>query len=113
MLCYVFFVLMILLPPRSTRPDTLFPDTTLFRSARQERLVPEQFPAAPDTAGALDARGRRAEQQFRAQCGAAQLRMREPEVVVPLGHMVRIFVGQRKAEPIGRDRKSTRLHSSH
>src|SRR3546814_1052887 len=24
-------------PPRSTRPDTLFPDTTLFRSARGER----------------------------------------------------------------------------
>src|SRR3546814_19610186 len=30
------FFLMIRLPPRSTRTDTLFPYTTLFRSARQE-----------------------------------------------------------------------------
>src|SRR3546814_16203112 len=32
-LCCVYF-LMILLPPRSTRTDTLLPYTTLFRSAR-------------------------------------------------------------------------------
>src|SRR3546814_19730794 len=30
--CLFFFVLMILRPPRSTRTDTLFPYTTLFRS---------------------------------------------------------------------------------
>src|SRR3546814_20279399 len=30
---FVFFFLMIRRPPRSTRTDTLFPDTTLFRSA--------------------------------------------------------------------------------
>src|SRR3546814_21148151 len=30
-LCFIFF-LMILRPPRSTRPDTLFPYTTLFRA---------------------------------------------------------------------------------
>src|SRR3546814_15944013 len=34
--CIVFF-LMILRPPRSTRTDTLFPYTTLFRSARTAR----------------------------------------------------------------------------
>src|SRR3546814_11834949 len=39
------FVLMIRLPPRSTRPDTLFPYTTPFRS-RQARL------RAPGAAGA-------------------------------------------------------------
>src|SRR3546814_17028808 len=33
----VFFVLMIRRPPRSTRTDTLFPYTTLFRSKRAER----------------------------------------------------------------------------
>src|SRR3546814_11575968 len=34
LLCvYVFFFLMIRRPPRSTRTDTLFPYTTLFRSA--------------------------------------------------------------------------------
>src|SRR3546814_14046734 len=32
----VFFFLMILRPPRSTRTDTLFPYTTLFRSARDD-----------------------------------------------------------------------------
>src|SRR3546814_18658979 len=31
--CVVFFFLMIRRPPRSTRTDTLFPYTTLFRSA--------------------------------------------------------------------------------
>src|SRR3546814_15462774 len=30
---FLFFILMIRLPPRSTRTDTLFPYTTLFRSA--------------------------------------------------------------------------------
>src|SRR3546814_19895897 len=30
--CFVVFFLMIRRPPRSTRTDTLFPDTTLFRS---------------------------------------------------------------------------------
>src|SRR3546814_7872270 len=32
MLCFFFFFLMIRRPPRSTRTDTLFPYTTLFRS---------------------------------------------------------------------------------
>src|SRR3546814_21102694 len=33
---YTFFFLMILRPPRSTRTDTLFPYTTLFRSTEVE-----------------------------------------------------------------------------
>src|SRR3546814_10539460 len=33
-LVFLFFVLMIRRPPRSTRTDTLFPYTTLFRSAQ-------------------------------------------------------------------------------
>src|SRR3546814_14978600 len=41
----VFFVLMRRRPPRSTRTDTLFPYTTLFRS----------FAAAPDAAAQIDA----------------------------------------------------------
>src|SRR3546814_13825217 len=41
---YFFFFLMILRPPRSTRTDTLFPDTTLFRShQRQLRCHNLQF----------------------------------------------------------------------
>src|SRR3546814_14320229 len=35
--CYFFF-LMIRRPPRSTRTDTLFPYTTLFRSVRQKAV---------------------------------------------------------------------------
>src|SRR3546814_17243297 len=34
-LCLLFFFLMIRRPPRSTRTDTLFPYTTLFRSSRK------------------------------------------------------------------------------
>src|SRR3546814_1332305 len=38
MLLLVFFFLMIRRPPRSTRTDTLFPYTTLFRSAVPVRI---------------------------------------------------------------------------
>src|SRR3546814_11886858 len=46
-LCYrssvaIFFFLLIRRPPRSTRTDTLFPYTTLFRSV----LAPDRLPAA-------------------------------------------------------------------
>src|SRR3546814_13997084 len=41
---YIFF-LMLRLPPRSTRTDTLFPYTTLFRS-RQAHAEPEPEPHA-------------------------------------------------------------------
>src|SRR3546814_9544048 len=40
-----FFFLMIRRPPRSTRTDTLFPYTTLFRSARRLRLGPMEKPS--------------------------------------------------------------------
>src|SRR3546814_18285867 len=36
---YVFFFLMIRRPPRSTRTDTLFPYTTLFRSAGLDQFL--------------------------------------------------------------------------
>src|SRR3546814_18330556 len=37
---FLFFFLMIRRPPRSTRTDTLFPYTTLFRSAQSRRRHP-------------------------------------------------------------------------
>src|SRR3546814_4126437 len=37
MICSLFFFLMIRRPPRSTRTDTLFPYTTLFRSPRSTK----------------------------------------------------------------------------
>src|SRR3546814_20512738 len=43
--CFFFF-LMIRRPPRSTRTDTLFPYTTLFRSRKQSaRLAPVDYSA--------------------------------------------------------------------
>src|SRR3546814_14450504 len=39
LLCMFFFFLMIRRPPRSTRTDTLFPYTTLFRSPAQAAAV--------------------------------------------------------------------------
>src|SRR3546814_2402218 len=42
----IFFVLMIRRPPRSTRTDTLFPYTTLFRSHRRHPRAGAAAPAA-------------------------------------------------------------------
>src|SRR3546814_4556251 len=42
-----FFFLMIRRPPRSTRTDTLFPYTTLFRSAGEWLPAPRCWPATP------------------------------------------------------------------
>src|SRR3546814_14858639 len=40
---HFFFFLMILRPPRSTRTDTLFPYTTLFRSVRRREILPRDI----------------------------------------------------------------------
>src|SRR3546814_15507309 len=56
--CYIFFFLMIRRPPRSTRTDTLFPYTTLFRSIQQLSIGLDAFDklgAAVDGQGAADA----------------------------------------------------------
>src|SRR3546814_4320393 len=42
----VFFFLMIRRPPRSTRTDTLFPYTTLFRSRYRSRSIARRTPPA-------------------------------------------------------------------
>src|SRR3569833_4527170 len=41
----------------------------------------------------------RAGAQLRPDAALAQLRMREIEVIAPLGHVIRILVADRKAEP--------------
>ncbi len=69
--------------------------------ARQERFFPDRDAIAQDAAGTLDMRRRGADQQFRAKRGLPQLGMGEPQIIVPLGHMVAELVGQRQAEPIG------------
>src|SRR3546814_13760439 len=45
-MCFLFFFLMKRRPPRSTRTDTLFPYTTLFRSRRGRRLADRRLDLA-------------------------------------------------------------------
>src|SRR3546814_1961656 len=56
---YFFFFLMIRPPPRSTRTDTLFPYTTLFRSARRCRPDDHRLPAAQHARRGASPRGAR------------------------------------------------------
>src|SRR3546814_15548867 len=84
--CYFFF-LMIRRPPRSTRTDTLFPYTTLFRS---DACVSQRPAAGAGTGAAAGHAVDRAGTKARA-------------------HPERSGAGQTHR----RDRKSTRLNSSH
>src|SRR3546814_12744736 len=98
---FLFFrfcsLLMIRRPPRSTRTDTLFPSTTLVRSGhrcgqRGKILFGSRFQRALDSADLLE-------------CS-----VREDEVIPPaLEELVERELQQRQH----RDRKSTRLNSSH
>src|SRR3546814_19782817 len=105
-----FFFLMIRRPPRSTRTDTLFPYTTLFRSARltdreEQRLI-EQL-VAHATIEALD------EPVLRWSAGCDIMPL-DSDIAAPGQHRVR---RQLRAviddDHLRRDRKSTRLNSSH
>src|SRR3546814_3875871 len=63
-LVFVFFFLMIRRPPRSTRTDTLFPYTTLFRSKHCCAALPKaartlNFRSVPASRTAVDARAAR------------------------------------------------------
>src|SRR3546814_15318959 len=91
----LIFFLMIRRPPRSTRTDTLFPYTTLFRS--------HELVQRPVHLGGSD---RRADGESAATFeGDRQL-----DVLIPDS------IGQREAarrQAAMRDRKSTRLNSSH
>src|SRR3546814_20755472 len=92
----VFFV-MTRRPPRSTRTDTLVPDTTLFRSAGASTMPSGPgILALPGTGKSFD-QFRADEQECRGQAYAQ--------------------IGGKSAEQAGRDaakdRKSTSLNSSH
>src|SRR3546814_14169849 len=97
---------MIRRPPRSTRTDTLFPYTTLFRSTaeqlrnRQRRQVEVPFPADEGFA-LVDAALRELPRVVDVESARDSLRVR---------------AGIDRPDPYGahgRDRKSTRLNSSH
>src|SRR3546814_19167288 len=59
---FVVFFLMIRRPPRSTRTDTLFPYTTLFRSPRASRRKRAAAQAAPGVSASPARRGLRSEE---------------------------------------------------
>src|SRR3546814_15684637 len=98
---------MIRRPPRSTRTDTLFPYTTLFRSSHQERK--------------LDARNRPArnvlsieDQKLRPFLG--EMGDRRNQITITFRRIRRARREHRLVDTdrmIGGDRKSTRLNSSH
>src|SRR3546814_6190064 len=116
---------MIRRPPRSTRTDTLFPYTTLFRSRggqlvlgrgaaeakadARSRLGVTQTDRAEHMAGApRSARAGRA----RGESDVAQIG-EEAVHVQPIAAEVEIAVVARGGGAVEGDRKSTRLNSSH
>src|SRR3546814_14231230 len=120
-ICLIFF-LMIRRPPRSTRTDTLFPYTTLFRSwpGRSRRWLPWSTLAlvlvVPDLDLLFEIGLRRLEGR---ELGveASEL-LFEPRLVGVLARLDLLeLVGERFALLVERgldsDRKSTRLNSSH
>src|SRR3546814_20044484 len=131
---WCMFFLMIRRPPRSTRTDTLFPYTTLFRSHARHRFVEQQQlwtgceahrqleltalavaqVACTDIGAVTETSG--FERFFRsaARLGARQHGSPQPERV-----LARAEGGKHRVLEHGelledrRDRKSTRLNSSH
>src|SRR3546814_11716306 len=96
---YIFFVLMLWLPPKSTRTDPLIPTTTLFRSAASAWLG---LPTLIAFAGVRPCE--------RAASTAAWL---DDHVVAGTARGVAGFGGLLTATVAWLDRKSTRLNSSH
>src|SRR3546814_12088212 len=108
---------MIRRPPRSTRTDTLFPYTTLFRSS------PQNAGGGPDGVGRR-LRPVRDHQHLvrlrREQLGVAHGKNRrgiQNDEFVALAQFLEKRTeargGQSRARVLGGDRKSTRLNSSH
>src|SRR3546814_12835239 len=95
LLFFLFFFLMIRRPPRSTRTDTLFPYTTLFRSSVEPHLA---LPRAAARQHRRDGNG------TETQGNRPHRRLDERSGV---GRMTTDIIIYHK------DRKSTRLNSSH
>src|SRR3546814_11792278 len=116
MFCRFFFFLMIRRPPISTRTDTLFPYTTLFRSDFALEAIRRKLPNPPDPLAAERAYGHVPRKVY-GQLGSIVLA--DPKRR-SWGDEVWMTTGDRQPSPqssyIGwqvEDRKSTRLNSSH
>src|SRR3546814_6795422 len=103
MLSLLFFFLMIRRPPRSTRTDTLFPYTTLFRSRaglrEPEKPIGSYLFSGPTGVGKTEVA-----RQLAHILGVELIRFDMSE------YMERHSVSRLIGAP---DRKSTRLNSSH
>src|SRR3546814_3608972 len=102
-------------PPRSTRTDTLFPYTTLFRSIDQyvavdaELLVYQRGANDPRIVGEADDVAARRSSDGNGHCARQRTTLLSLEIL-PCGLKARMVPGvQRRCL----DRKSTRLNSSH
>src|SRR3546814_10463061 len=122
----LFLFLMIRRPPRSTRIDTLFPYTTLFRShAARQRFSPRMLAKS----GSVRLRGSHSQgpggipggYPGRRSAGQHHARSPPPRVPAPCTLLRIPFFDDRTCFPLPpgmvrrceRDRKSTRLNSSH
>src|SRR3546814_7378064 len=126
---------MIRRPPRSKRTDTLFPYTTLFRSPKRKRLLAEadaaraqakvaKASALPQLSAQMSYNqiiGTRAGLAVTAQTGgglsafaaADAARLRADSATIDVTTADRELIEQLNGDLIEKDRKSTRLNSSH
>src|SRR3546814_14836044 len=123
----IVVLLMIRRPPRSTRTDTLFPYTTLFRSVRESRkpLSAVRPTAARWPLAALRPRRRRPDDADPRPCRRCSAHRSPPSDPRRMRHTPRHCLAasgtRRTARPtfsrlgyfVPLDRKRTRLHSSH
>src|SRR3546814_12406474 len=105
-----FFLLMIRRPPRSTRTDTLFPYTTLFRSDRGAACRGVRGGGRGRVGGAA----RRTDRGRIGDSGVRDFRhLRHPGLVPGSNVPQASAFGEGWTPEQVRDRKSTRLNSSH
>src|SRR3546814_11409852 len=103
MLLSFVFLLIVRRPPRSTRTDTLFPYTTLFRSDVLHR--PAQHGVCGAVADAALGRSRPVVRELRV--------LQQPRSDEQEGGVLRRLAGVHDEAVAPVDRKSTRLNSSH
>src|SRR3546814_20546167 len=120
-LLLLVFLLMIRRPPRSTRTDTLFPYTTLFRSAERDHRRDRPRPA-DRLEGALD-RAAQAARPIAGRCRSSPRRaapasgawrlLRSVSAGEATGGLPDAGAVYGRGRRMAEDRKSTRLNSSH
>src|SRR3546814_16630556 len=102
-MCLSLFFLMIPRPPRSTRTDTLFPYTTLFRSLRVRLHDPHPQPRPPAGAAARPALG---DHRCQRKCRGGPRRRRGRRTATDrTGRTVHLYLGRgtgHRGRPHGR-----------